>query len=161
MSKTMTLPFVRLCAPGVVALWCVFLTGCDLDDLNLGGGNTVSGTVHGESFQIGAGTAEYDAQGNYFITLSDSSFFDCFSSPTGNSLSVIIAGVGEAGTFSASGTVSFNAFENSVNYSEVALSGTVRIDRIDREGDKVIAGTISANGAQSQVSGDFRVPICD
>lgn len=164
MSKTMTVLQHRLTALLITALLItasITLTACGLEELGLGGGNTVSGTLQGEEFSVAGGTAEYDAEGNYFITLSDSPFFDCFSLPTGNHLSIVIAGIREPGTFSASGTVSFNAFENSVNFSELAESGTVRVESIDRELEKNIRGTINASGPQSQVSGAFRVQICD
>ncbi|MFU8804481.1 MAG: hypothetical protein ACNA8W_11770 [Bradymonadaceae bacterium] len=154
-------PSVQTHIIALLAVFCLLQAGCGLEDLDLGGGSGVSGTVHGADFSMSSGTAEYDAEGNYFITLSDSALFDCFSAPTGNHLSIIVAGIGGEGTFSASGTVSFNSFEHSVNNSENALSGTVRVESIDAEVEKLIRGSITASGPESEVSGSFRVKICD
>ena len=145
----------------LTALFLCLATACGLEDLGGFGGSNVAGTVQGLEFSMSSGTAEYDADGNYFITLSDSHFFDCFSAPSGNYLSIVVAGIREPGTFAASGTVSFNSFENNVNHSELAQSGTVNIESIDAEEEMLIRGRIDASGPQSEVTGSFRVAICD
>lgn len=130
-------------------------TGCD--DLGFG---SVSGDVMGQTFQYGSGVADHDGRGNYLITLSDSTRFDCYSAPSGNYLSIVIAGVDGPGTYSASHAVTFNHFENNTNYSDPASSGSVTIDEIDSD-RQLIHGSISASNIDSDVSGIFSVEICD
>ncbi|MBA2660992.1 MAG: hypothetical protein H0U74_01760 [Bradymonadaceae bacterium] len=143
-----------------VALICLGSFACvDLDTIG-DFGSSVSGEVQGKSFVYGSGTAESDAAGNYFITLSDSSNYNCFSSPSGAYLSIVIAGIQQPGTFSAASAVTFNNLEGNVNHSDSAVSGTVTIEAID-DADRSIQGSISATGLDSDVQGSFSVAICD
>lgn len=135
------------------------LTAClPLDDIL--GGSSVSGTVQGQNFMFTSGTADSDARGNYFITLSDSSRYDCFSTPAGSYLTIVIAAVTGPGDYRASEAVTFNSIKNNVNMSEVATSGTVTIESLDEVAGE-ITGRLSANSADSAVDGSFRVEICD
>lgn len=148
-------PITALLLAATLSLAATTTTGCD--DLGFG---SVSGDVMGQPFQYGSGVADRDARGNYLITLSDTSGFDCYSSPSGNYLSITIASINGPGTYAASQSVTFNHFENNTNYSDSASSGSVTIDEID-DSRQIIHGSISATNQDSDVSGIFSVEICD
>lgn len=148
----------RTTITALLAALALSTTGCDelLDSFG-----SVSGEVMGQPFQFSSGVADADGRGNYLITLSDDYGFDCFSSPSGNYLSIVIANVDGPGTYSASRYVTFNSYENNINYSDSAFSGSVTIDEIDTEFDYTISGSISASSTDSNVSGSFTVEICE
>ncbi len=143
-----------------VALLALSCAACDGLD-GLGGPGAASGNVQGKNFTFSSGTAETDGRGNYVITLSDASNFNCFSSPSGAYLSIVIAGIQQPGSFSAFSVVTFNDFEGNIINSEAAMSGTVTIDLIDAVDANSIYGSISASGQDSTVEGNFEVEICD
>lgn len=143
----------------LILLTCVLLfAGCgELGDLI--GESSVSGTVQGEPYSLISGTAERTSGGGYILTLVDDSGYDCFSTPMGSYLTVVIGGVSSEGTYPAAGNVSFNRVEGGANYSETATSGSVMIDHVDLSW-REIEGEIDAAGASSSVRGRFSVPIC-
>lgn len=131
------------------------ITGCG----DLGNTSDVSGAVMGSDFFSTAGSAESDGAG-YTITLSDSSAFSCF--PIGSQdayLTVVIGSVDGPTSIPAAGNVFFNNFQDNINTTEAATSGTVSIDSVDTDLG-TISGTIDASGDTSSVQGSFSVEIC-
>lgn len=146
----------RICAVLVVLS---LLSACDLDEWDLEG-TTISGTVNGESFSYSGGVA-FESGSDYIIELVDHTDYDCTSTPSDNYLLIVISGVESEGTISASGNVSFNSTEyvegSPIQTSHGATSGTITIDRLDM---LRIEGALDALGPDSDVAGDFSVPIC-
>ena len=145
-----------------IILWSLLvglggLTGCGELDAILG--TEIAGTVYGETYQFVSGTAEARAAGGFVLTLADDPSFDCVSTPMGKYLTIVITGVESTGSFAASGSVSFNVFEDGINLTETATSGTVTIDVLDG-GRGVIEGAVDARGPESDVYGSFSVPLC-
>ena len=141
-----------------ILMACALLTaGCG----ELAGGTTVTGEVHDQEFDGFGGTAEKFGD-TYTITIADDSGFDCFSTPSGDYLTIVIAGVDQTGSYSAVESVSFNSVSQGFQDTESATGGTVQIDRIDDEDEPSprIVGSIDAHGPTSDVSGDFSVRIC-
>lgn len=142
----------------LLIFFALALSACgEFDDLL--GGPTVSGTVQGEPYTLISGTAERTSRGGYILTLVDGRGYDCYSTPVGSYLTVVIDGVQGEGSFSAAGNVSFNVIEEGMSYSEPATSGSVEIDLVD-ESWREIGGEINAVGVESRVQGSFVVPIC-
>lgn len=143
------LPILMACA--------LLIAGCG----ELAGVTTVSGEVHDQEFDGFGGTAEQSGD-TYTITIADDSGFDCFSTPHGDYLTIVIAGVDDTGSYSAVGNVSFNSVRQGFQDTENATGGTVQIDRIDGEDEPSprIVGSIDAHGPTSDVAGDFSVRIC-
>ncbi len=122
-----------------------------------GGFYNVDGEVMGESFQMYGGVAEATGSG-YWITITDSSSYDCVSTPSSNYLQVTweTAGVGST---AAAGNVTFSRVEGNISPSDPAVSGEVVIDSVDVT-NGFIAGSITAQGSSSDVSGSFEIEIC-
>jgi hypothetical protein len=135
----------------------VSMIGCgELEGLP---GTDISGTVQGESFSFVSGTADARASGGYILTLADDPSYDCFSTPPGNYLTIVVDGVDSTGSISALGNVSFNRIEDGINHSDSATSGSDTIDLLDTV-DSRIEGDVDALGEESDVIGFFSVPIC-
>ncbi len=136
---------------GVLSLGCI----TDTPDAEV----SVTGQVRGEAFTGLGGVAE-GASGRYFLTLTDSAEFDCFNTPTGDYLTVVLGQVDGEGEYPAPGNVSFTSSTDSFGDTEEAVSGTVTVDVVDLDAGS-ISGRIDASGSNSSVSGEFLVPICD
>lgn len=140
-----------------VALWAlVVLFGCIPTEG--GGGGGVSGTVMGQPFDMYGGVAEPAGSG-YLITLTDSSLYDCVSTPEGDYLQIVWE-VSDEGSYSAVGNVTFSSVEGNFVPSESASSGSVSVSSIDLAAS-TITGSINASGPESSVTGTFTVEICD
>ncbi len=137
-------------------LWVTPLAACgEFDPLN----TEIAGTVHGESYLFVSGTAEA-SMGSFVLTLADDPDYDCLTTPAGTYLTIVVSGVDQPGNFPASGNVSFNIFEDGINRTEGATSGTVVIDTFDPDGQRRIEGELDAIGDESDVFGTFSVPVC-
>lgn len=139
------------------ALALIFGLGCPEATGGGGGFSNVNGTIMGESFQMYGGVAEA-VGGGYAITLTDSSGYDCYSTPNSKYLQVSWE-AGGVGSSSAAGNVTFSSVEGNVSPAEGAVSGTVTLDQIDTV-NNLLSGSISARGSESEVSGSFEVEIC-
>ena len=143
----------------IVILLC-FVTSLCAACIPLDGGTTsVQGDVLGEEFSGFSGVAEEVGQGRYIITLTNSSFYTCTSTPSGSYLQVTWEVSDGIGSYPASGNVTFTRLEGSVAPSEPATSGSVTVADIDEVGGS-ISGSIVASSTSSSVSGDFDVEIC-
>lgn len=142
---------------GAVLVW-LLASGCgELDDILEV--PRAAGSIHGEVFSFQSGTAEATSSG-YTLTLTDSSSYGCDRTPASSYLTVVAVDISEVGRISAVGNVTFNRMDSEVGaLPEGATSGSVSIDRIDEEA-LVIEGYIDVFNAESNVQGDFAVPIC-
>lgn len=139
------------------AAMIVLALGCIEGGTGAGGFSSVSGTIQGESFQMYSGVAESNGSG-YAITITDSSGYGCVSTPSSRYLQVTW-GADSEGSTSAAGNVTFSSVDMNISPSVPATSGSVTIDSIDPAAG-TITGSISAQGNDSEVSGNFEVEIC-
>lgn len=141
----------------VCAVISISLLGC----VEGAGSSDVSGAILGSTFDAIGGSAESEGDG-FTITIADSTAFGCgaFGVLPESYLTVVIGTITGPTTLGASGVVYFNSFEDGISSSEAATSGSVTIDLVDTELNR-IEGYVDASGDTSSVAGSFAVDICN
>lgn len=134
---------------------------CALGCVEGAGSSDVSGAILGSTFDAIGGSAESEG-GGYTITVADSTAFGCgaFGVLPEAYLTVVIGTISGPTTMSAAGVVYFNSFEDGISSSEPATSGSITIDLVDTELNR-IEGYVDASGDTSAVAGSFAVDICN